>query len=131
MEKNNSRNHTISSLQMNGILTDNPKQIASFCSNFYSKLYKSNYCKDSAFFFFQSLKEVKSISKDDQLACDKTMTINEVIEGIEGLKNNKSPGTDGLTAEFYKSFSEELAPFLLEMFLESIQSETLPSSLTQ
>lgn len=131
MEKHNSRNLSISSLQINGILTDNSKDIASFCSNFYSKLYKSNYCKDSASLFFQSLKEVKSISKDEQLACDKTITISEVIEGIEGLKNNKSPGTDGLTAEFYKNFAEELAPFLLKMFLESIQSETLPSSLTQ
>lgn len=131
MEKYNSRNLTISSLQINGILTDNRKEIACFCSNFYSELYKSNYCKDSALLFFQSLKEIKSISKDEQLACDKTLTMTEIIEGIEGLKNNKSPGTDGLTAEFYKDFADELAPFLLEMFLESIQSETLPSSLTQ
>ncbi len=42
-----------------------------------------------------------------------------------------SPGTDGLTAEFYKCFAEELAPFLLEMFSESIQSENLPPSLTK
>ncbi len=50
---------------------------------------------------------------------------------MEGLKNNKSPGTDGLTAEFYKCFAEELTPFLLEMFSESIQSENLPPNLTQ
>ncbi len=50
---------------------------------------------------------------------------------LKALKINKSPGTDGLTAEFYKCFAEELAPFLLEMFSESIQSENLPPSLTQ
>jgi len=47
------------------------------------------------------------------------------------LKNNKSPGTDGLTAEFYKTFSDQLAPFLLQVFMESIENETLPPSLTQ
>ncbi len=39
-------------IQVNGTLTDNPKEIASFCSNFYSELYKSNYCKESASLFF-------------------------------------------------------------------------------
>ncbi len=54
MEKHNFKNLTINSLQVNGALTDNPKEIASFCSNFYSELYKSNYCKESASLFFQS-----------------------------------------------------------------------------
>ncbi len=131
MEKHNFKNLTINSLQVNGTLTDNPKEIASFCSNFYSELYKSNYCKESASLFFQSLKKTNVISRDEQSACDKNINITDIIYGIEGLKNNKSPDTDGLTAEFYKCFAEELAPFLLEMFSESIQSENLPPSLTQ
>ena len=36
-----------------------------------------------------------------------------------------------LTAELYNNFVEELAPFLIGMYLESIHSETLPTSLTQ
>ena len=30
--------------------------------------------------------------------------------------NNKSPGNDDLTAEFYKHFPEELAPVLLDIY---------------
>lgn len=56
MEKHNCRNLSIGSLQINGTLTDNSKEISSFCSNFYSELYKSNYCKDSAFLFFSVIK---------------------------------------------------------------------------
>lgn len=57
--------------------------------------------------------------------------IDEIMESIEALKNNKSPGTDGLTDELYKHFSLELAPFLLKTYLESISSETLPPTLSQ
>lgn len=44
---------------------------------------------------------------------------------------NKSPGIDGLNSEFYKTFSEELAPFLLKLFLQSIEYGKLPPTLTQ
>lgn len=50
---------------------------------------------------------------------------------IEAFKNNKSLGTDGLTDEFYKISAQELAPFLLENYLESIEFETLPPTLSQ
>lgn len=37
---------------------------------------------------------------------------------------------DGLTSEFYKSCSEDLAPFLLEVFCESIDKEVPPPTLS-
>ena len=44
---------------------------------------------------------------------------------------NKSPGVDGLTAEFYQTFIKFLALFQLKVFLESIEKDHLPPSLTQ
>ena len=38
------------------------------------------------------------------------------IKSINFETNNNSPGNDGLTAEFYKDFSNELAPVFLDAY---------------
>ena len=40
----------------------------------------------------------------------------EVLTAIAKLKAGKSPGTDGLTAAFYKKFAEHLVPLLTNCF---------------
>ncbi len=47
------------------------------------------------------------------------------------LTNNKSPGTDRLTAEFSKAFNKLLSNFLFEVFKESIERALLPPTLCQ
>lgn len=44
---------------------------------------------------------------------------------------NKSPGIDGLSAEFYKCFLFDLAPFLLKGFSKSMENCSFPTTLTQ
>ena len=41
------------------------------------------------------------------------MTGNELLKSIKYFKNNKTPGTDGLTAEFYKFFWQDIKHVLL------------------
>ena len=44
------------------------------------------------------------------------ISLEEVFNAINSQRNNKSPGNDGLTAEFYEHFSNEVAPILLEVY---------------
>ncbi len=93
-------------------------------------MYTSSYSQVSADAFLNSL-QIKPINRTEKELCDRPVTICELMEAINHLKNSKSPGTDGLTSEFYKLFSKELAPFLLEVFVESIKKQCLTPTLTQ
>ena len=57
------------------------------------------------------MKDIKTLSIENRDACDLPITVNDIKDSINKLKPNKAPGTDGLTAAYYKKFSNELAPF--------------------
>ncbi len=102
-----------------------------FCYNFYANLYKSSYCSDSAKHFLDPLTNTNTISALEKECCDQDLVLEEVVDAIKYLKCNKSPGNDGIVADFYKQFSDTLAPFLLNVFTESIINHNLPPSLSQ
>ena len=46
--------------------------------------------------------DIKELSPENKESCDGLLDINECKVSLDKMANNKSPGCDGLTAEFYK-----------------------------
>ena len=82
-------------------------------------------CTDSSD-VFNSMKNGKKASTSLREQCDEPIHVEEIKWGIKNLKMNKSPGNDGLTAEFYQAFSEEISEFLLAVYNEALSKEELP-----
>ena len=57
---------------------------------------------------------IPKLSNYQQLLCEGQLTNTECYNVLDQLKNNKSPGNDGLAAEFYKHFSVPVLGNLLE-----------------
>ena len=115
LEKRNSINKTISRLEVNpGVTVNNTKEILNECKTFYSDLYNEpchNQIDDNNKFFST---EHNTLSNDDKNICEGILTIDECTKAIKAMKNGKSPGNDGFTAEFYKFFWIDIKYLVLD-----------------
>ena len=47
---------------------------------------------------------IKTLDDEQKESCEGLLTVKECKEALKNFSKNKSPGTDGLTAEFYSFF---------------------------
>lgn len=104
---------------------------ASAFESFYRKLYTSEDPQahdQHSYLDSETLPKIATSIKDDLAS---TFTIEEVQKAIAALKLNKTPGPDGFSAHFYRTFAPELAPFLAFLFNEIASTRQVTPSMTE
>ncbi len=68
------------------------------------------------------------LTVDEAFALVEPIREEEIKETIVKLKNNKSPGMDGFSGEYYKVFVNDLTPVLCKLYHDVLNSGNPPES---
>ncbi|KAF5187043.1 reverse transcriptase [Thalictrum thalictroides] len=108
----------------NPIQSRDPDLVISTTYDFYSSLYSSvPTCPESIEEFFESIPE-ESLPPTISNKLIAPITLDEVKHAICHSPTIKSPGPDGIPFEVYKSISSLVAPVLLDLFNQTLTSNT-------
>ena len=110
-------------LNVKGNLITNQQSILSEEKKFYEKLYSKKEHTDSNIDFFDN--SLPKLNENDSNSCEGEITDQECIKAIKEMKNQKSPGSDGITTEFYKLFWNEIKEYFLKSINFSFQKQEL------
>ena len=113
LEKN-FNNKTIKRLrQTNGNITMDENTILGELYSFYSKLCSTSHDPVPVpnFSDLDDL-DISTLNIDEQIECEGQLSQHEILSVLKTCKNNKSPGTDGFPAEFYKFFWNDIRHYL-------------------
>ena len=108
------KNHLSSILDSDGNEVFTREEIESAHVRFYTDLFSpeaiDSECKQTL------LDEIASfLSDSDRDICEGTLALSELTASVKSLNNNRAPGPDGLTVEFYAKFWDLLGPLLLDV----------------
>ena len=101
----------------NGEETTAPDTIMNEIHSFYSELYdeKSGIQTDySTCPFLEDTLSSPKLTNSMRETCEGQLTYSECFKVLSTFSNDKTPGNDGLTIEFYKFFWSEIATFLVD-----------------
>ena len=116
LEKRNYVNKTVSKVKTNtGQTITDQSNILGEISNFYQNLYsnKDDYLDEVDLDNLLKDYSVPKLSKKNAELLEGKITYKELTSAMKSMKNNKSPGTDGFSVEFFKVFWLNLGHHLL------------------
>ena len=115
-------------LQKNdGTYTVDQTEILDMQASFYENLYKNKQtvCISE---IRQYLSEVDTpkLTEEEKQECEGLLSVRECEQILKTFKNGKTPGNDGITAEFYKKFW----PLFGRLLVESLNASYVHGELT-
>ena len=129
LEKRNSVNKTLN--RVVGIdgsekCTDN--DIKDECYRFYEKLYNLKETQPYQLHDFIQTNNCARLKEEQKQDIEGPIQYEELLLALKKMRNNKSPGSDGFTVEFYIMFFIDLSWYLLRSINASYDSNNLSVS---
>ena len=129
IEKSRQRKKVITKLvNVNGEIIQDQAKIVDEQINFYRRLYKHEpvdlHSQEELVNYISRI-----LPEADVNSCDQELSVLELKEALFKMESNKSPGLDGLTAEFYKYFWWDLINIFQKLIGEIYNQNQLCNSM--
>lgn len=96
--------------------------------DFYSALFsREDINMQTQSFLFSQV--TRKLSQADRDLCEGDLLLSEATTAAKEMNKNKTPGPDGLSAEFYLTFWQRLGPVLVEIFNSCLENSELCESM--
>ena len=131
LEKGNFLKKNISRLRgSDGTIISSPEEIMGEAHRFYQGLYSTSFTddRDTEIDDFLRDLELPRLEEEQKREIETPVTKEECFESLKSMECNKSPGHDGLPAEFYRVFWVDIADLLMEVYNYSFTQGELPIS---
>ena len=120
LEKRHFKNGVISQLKIGeDEFATSDKEILQQCEHFYKDLYKSHVSEqqfEPSYLNFVEDTTANTLSADEKESCEGLISKSECLEALKSMEPDKTPGSDGIPAEFYIVFWSDIS----EYFVSSI-----------
>ena len=97
---------------------------------FYKKFEKSKFQKEDINAYLRQI-NIPILTEEQSQTCEGPITESKLLNTLESMLNNKSPGKDGPTKEFYETFWEEIKIPMCDSITKSYQNGELSTSQNQ
>ena len=113
----------IEEIEVDGVRTNKQPEITQAFTKFYSQLYKSEPVQELTEQYLSGLNKLEEDNIGNEIS------LEDIKLALSQMENNKSPGPDGLTKEFYVTFFEFLGPILVKLYKTVFSKGKLTNSM--
>ena len=125
LEKKKSEQKTIKRIVKNNIEYTDYKDILEEATSYYKTLYSKDITLKNDTDAFLTEFNQTILNENDKDSCEGKITEAECSIALKEMNNGKSPGSDGLTTEFYKIFWNTIKQFYINSINYSYEHNTL------
>ncbi|WP_419629518.1 hypothetical protein, partial [Thiolapillus sp.] len=93
---------------------------------FYERLYSDRQVEECE--ISDLVGDIPTLTLQEKTSLEGKITLDEASAALKNMKNNKSPGSDGFTVEFFKFFWLQLGAFIVNSLNDGFRKGELSST---